>query len=257
MAASNPDPAGLSPVEPAEALVERLAAEMAERWRAGERPVSEEYLAHYPQLREQPEAAVELIYEEVCLRQEHGEAVADADILLRFPQWRRQLLIVLDCHQLLEARPAPPRFPGVGESLGDFRLLAELGRGAQGRVFLATQPALADRPVVLKLVPRDGREHLSLARLQHTHIVPLYSVQDDPSRNLRALCMPYFGGASLARILEPLQAIPHEQRTGRDLLAAIAQMQSSAPVPVPREGPACQFLARASYAQAVCWMGAC
>src|SRR5262245_42345248 len=93
-----------------------------------------------------------------------------------------------------------PTLSDLGGALGKFRLLTELGSGALGRVILATQTDLADRPVVLKLTPCDGGEHLSLARLQHTHIVPLYGVRDEPTLNLRLLCMPYFGSATLAKI---------------------------------------------------------
>jgi tetratricopeptide (TPR) repeat protein len=145
----------------------------------------------------------------------------------------------------------------VGENLGDFHLFLELGRGSQGRVFLASQAALADRSVVLKVTGRGSGEHLTLARLQHTHIVPLYSVQDDPSRGLRVLCMPYFGGTTLASILARLKSVPVEQRKGRHLLDALRQAQLAAPCFVAVEGPACRFLAQASYVQAVCWLGAC
>ncbi len=103
-----------------------------------------------------PEIAVRLIYEEFCLRQEAGEEVGPDELLRRFPQWRSQLEVVLDCHKLLQPRQDPPVFPSVGEPLGEFQLLAELGRGAEGRVFLATQPSLSDRPVVVKLVPRKA-----------------------------------------------------------------------------------------------------
>ena len=94
------------------------------------------------------------------------------------------LELLLACQRLLEAgQPAAPDFPSVGETLGDFLLTVQLGHGAWGRVFLAEQLSLDRRQVVLKLSPRDGRdlhEHLSLARLQHTHIVPLYAVQLRP-----------------------------------------------------------------------------
>src|SRR5262249_56482551 len=131
-----------------------------------------------------------------------------AEVLRRFPQWQPQLQVMMDCYQLIESGAATPSFPVGGEMLGDFHLASELGQGASGRVFLATQPALADRPVVLKLVPLLGREHLSLARLQHTHVVPLFSVQDFPDRLLRALCLPYFGGASLAALLASIRVLP-------------------------------------------------
>src|SRR4051812_3276570 len=58
----------------------------------------------------------------------------------------------------------------VEDRLGDFDLLDELGRGAEGRVYLARQRTLADRRVVLKVTECAGEEHINLARLQHTHI---------------------------------------------------------------------------------------
>src|SRR5262249_13071686 len=45
----------------------------------------------------------------------------------------------------------PPCFPECGESFLGFRLVAELGRGAFGRVYLARQDDLAQRLVALKV----------------------------------------------------------------------------------------------------------
>jgi serine/threonine protein kinase/Flp pilus assembly protein TadD len=238
-------------------LVDRLAEELGQRWRAGERPSAEEYLALYPELAQQPEAAIELIYEELCLRQEYGQPVDRSEILRRFPQWAQRLRVIIECQQFLNMAMAPLAFPEAGDYFGDFQLLAELGRGGNGRVFLAKQPGLADRAVVLKLTPRSGQEHLALARLQNTHIVPLYWVHDEPRRGLRALCMPYFGGATLARILEILRPQPVESRSGQDLLSALRQAQAALPIPIGVQGTACRFLARASFVRAVSWMGAC
>jgi serine/threonine protein kinase/predicted Zn-dependent protease len=249
-------PAGVS-ADGLQGLTERLAEEMARRWRAGEEPPAEEYLARHPELGGRPEAALELIAEEIYLRAEAGREVSAAELLRRFPQWRRQVQALLDCHQLIATQIGPPRFPAAGEVLGDFRLLAELGRGAHGRVFLARQPALADRPVVLKLAPGGGGEHLSLSRLQHTHIVPLHSAHDFPERGLRGLCQPYFGGASLTELLHAVEAVPAGARTGQDVVRALERSQAAGSPAVPVGGPACRFLARASYVQAVCWMGAC
>jgi serine/threonine protein kinase len=245
------------PTSEADALVERLAEEMDRRWRSGERPLAEDYLDRHPDLWHQPGAAVELIYEEISLRREYGEEAPLSLFLRRFPPWEQQLLVLLGCHQLLGPAPAAPRFPAAGDRLGEFLLVAELGRGGHGRVFLATQASLADRPVVLKVAARGGREHLSLARLQHTHIVPLYSAPEYPDRNLRGLCLPYFGGAPLDRLLAALRPCPPHRRRGEHLLRALRRAQAAAPVPLPVGGPACRFLARASYPQAVCWVGAC
>ena len=111
--------------------------------------------------------------------------------------------------------------------------MAELGRGLEGRVFLATQPSLADRPLVLKLTPSEGQEQISLARFHHTHIVPLLDAQEIPERNLRLLCMPYQGGATLAQIQEELRPQPAEQRSGQSILEALDLLQARSPIQRP------------------------
>ena len=247
-----------SPTSPASGDPEgQLVEQFAAAWEEGKCTSVEQFFADDPQAGADPEVAVRLIYEEYCRRQEAGEEVDPEELLERFPQWRSELEIVLDCHELLQSSHDTPVFPSAGDQLGEFRLLAELGRGAEGRVFLATQPSLSDRPVVVKLVPRQGNEHLALARLQHTSIVPLYFATDDAQRKLRVLCMPYVGGVSLARLLERLTNVPVAQRSGEHFVDALQRARAAAPVTVPLEGPALQFLPCASYVQAVCWIGAC
>jgi serine/threonine protein kinase/Flp pilus assembly protein TadD len=238
-------------------LVDRLAAEMAAAWRRGERLPAEDWLARHPELFDHSEQAVRLVYEEVCLRQEQGEVVAADELSQRFPRWSAELSVLLDCHRLLQSGLPPPAFPAAGESLGDFRLVAELGRGARGRVFLATQRALADRPVVLKVTPRGAREHLALARLQHTHIIPLHAVYEFSERKLRALCMPFLGGATLARVLDLLAGQPVARRTGQSLLDALDAAGAEAPVSLSGRGGYRRALARATYVDAVCLVAAC
>jgi len=238
-------------------ILDGLADEMARRWRLGERPPAEEFFARYPWLWEQPKAALELIAEEISLRQETGLGVDPEDLRRRFPRWREQVGTLLTCHRLLADRWVPAWLPAVGDTVGDFRLIAELGRGSRGHVFLAAQPSLAGRPVVLKMSPDVGHEHLSLGRLQHTHIVPLFSVHEFPAQGLFGLCLPYLGGCTLAQLLEKLRDRPTAPRRGRDLLEALRQVQAAAPVPLAVAGPACQFLEQASYVRAVCWLGVC
>jgi serine/threonine protein kinase/Flp pilus assembly protein TadD len=238
-------------------ILDGLADEMARRWRQGECPPVEEFFAQHPWLWEQPKAALELIAEEIALCQESGRGVEAEELQRRFPQWCEQVRTLLTCHQLLADRWASAPPPAVGDRVGDFHLVAELGRGSRAHVFLATQPALASRPVVLKLSPDVGQEHLSLARLQHTHIVPLFSLHEFPPQGLSGLCLPYLGGATLARLLDLMRDRPPAQRRGRDILEALRQAQVAAPVRLEITGPACQFLEQASYVRAVCWLGMC
>jgi eukaryotic-like serine/threonine-protein kinase len=237
-----------------------LTAKMAEAWRQGLRPRAEDFLNRCPELWEHPETALDLVYEEICLQQEHGHSVSVDEIVERFPSWRKQIEVLFNCQRLFDSSSAEPRFPETGETLGDFLLVASLGRGGNGRVFLARQESLAGREVVLKIVRRRNGEHLCLARLQHTHIVPLYAAADFPTRGLRALCMPYFGGATLAQLLEELNRLDPAQRSTNSLLAALDRISRiSAPGAALDEtpSPARRFLESATYVEAVCWIGAC
>jgi hypothetical protein len=66
--------------------------------------------------------------------------------------------------------------PGAGSDFLGFHLKEEVGRGAFARVFLAQQGALANRPVALKISAKLHEESQRLAQLQHTNIVPIYSL---------------------------------------------------------------------------------
>jgi serine/threonine protein kinase/Flp pilus assembly protein TadD len=236
----------------------RLAGELRRRWQSGEQIPAEQLLVQHPELSQHPEAAIELIYEEYCQREAAGQKGVEQDLVRRFPQWASQLAVMLDCHRrVIEADLSQPRFPGVGERLGDFKLVKELARGSRGRVFLAAQTALGDRPVVLKITPLDGSEHVSLARLQHTNIVPLYSVLDDLERGIRVLCMPYFGRATLASLLTDLANVPPASRRGCDIVKTIDRMQDLSCSEIVSASAARQMLASVSFVQAICWITAC
>lgn len=237
----------------------RLAEEMSRCWRRGERVPVEEFLQKQPDLWDNPEAAAHLVYEEICLRQELDSVAAAADVVKRFPQWERELGLLLDCHQIIQTDACGPELPAAGDSIGDYEIIAELGSGAVGKVVLAAQLSLERRLVVLKFTPlglRRDHESFSLARLQHTHIVPLYAVQHFDREGLRALVMPYFGGTTLDRLLEQIQTVPADERGGKHLSDALEQ--TSLPgVPEPSASPGQGWLADADYVQAICRIGLC
>ena len=127
------------------------------------------------------------------------------------------------------AKQGPIDFPARGDGIGGFRLIAELGRGAFGRVFLAEESGLGNRPVALKITRAEGDEPRLLARLQHTNIVPIHSVVDDPKTGLRLMCMPYFGGANLAEVLGAAGASSPTEGAGRSLVEALDLIGHPAP----------------------------
>jgi serine/threonine protein kinase/Flp pilus assembly protein TadD len=233
-----------------------LEEELVQSWHANTPLRVEDVLARRPELRDKPEAVLRLILTEIALRRARGETVTPEEFQERFPRWRDQIQMLLDCDRLFQGATAPAPFPEVGQTVGEFRLVAELGRGSHSRVFLAAQEPLSDRSVVVKLVPPETLEHLCLARLQHTHIVPLYSAQLDPVGQWLLLCMPFVGSKSLAHLLTGLQDIPVGRRSGYHLLQVLDDEEVALPT-LPRRGPARRFLARLSYQSALCWLGAC
>jgi serine/threonine protein kinase/tetratricopeptide (TPR) repeat protein len=125
-------------------------------------------------------------------------------------------------HRLTAAVTA---LPEVGTELLGFRLLAELGRGAFGRVYLAQQGDLADRLVVLKISPNVDEESRTLAQLQHTNIVPVYSVHR--AGPFQAVCMPYFGSTTLAGVLKEIEGRDSLPESGKALVTTIVERKST------------------------------
>ena len=239
--------------DPAGRLADRLAEEMSDAWERGERPRVEDFLERHPGLAGCRAAVVRLVYEEICLHEEL-RAGSCSQVIDRFPQWHQELAALRECHRWIGPVHAAMDLPEVGESLAGYRLQAVLGRGLLGCVFRATQPELADRQVVLKVTPRTGGEHLSLARLQHPNIVPLYAVHDVPERGLRALCMPYLGGTTLGHLLAALAGIPPERRSGGDLLRARNEASPEDAAP-PARGASIRSLGEDTYVRALCRIG--
>ena len=93
----------------------------------------------------------------------------------------------------------------IGESVGAYRIVAQLGQGGMASVFKAYHAALA-RFVALKVmhpvfkeeagfVQRFNREAKIVARLEHPNIVPVYDFSEH--RGLAYLVMRYVDGETL------------------------------------------------------------
>jgi serine/threonine protein kinase len=92
-----------------------------------------------------------------------------------------------------------------GARVDDFEIVRLLGRGAFGHVYLARQISL-DRQVALKISANRGSEGRTMARLEHQHIVQVYSETVDPDFNQRLLCMQLVPGIGLERLISTLHA---------------------------------------------------
>jgi tetratricopeptide (TPR) repeat protein len=167
-----------------ELLVSQAADDFLERLGRGEEPQVEDYTSRYP---------------------------AVADVL-------RQVLPALQAWRTPDPDPASPdrlsdpagRLTGF---LGDYRIVAEVGRGGMGIVYEAEQVSLGRR-VALKVLPfaaaldarqlqRFKNEAVAAAHLHHPHIVPVHFVGCE--RGVHYYAMQFIEGQSLAEVLADLR----------------------------------------------------
>ncbi len=97
----------------------------------------------------------------------------------------------------------------IGQQIGKYRIVSELGRGGMGVVYKAMQTTL-NRTVCIKVLSphlagsgeylaRFEREAESLARVAHENIVHIYDVENFDGR--QCIVMEYVGGPSLTQLL--------------------------------------------------------
>jgi serine/threonine protein kinase/Tfp pilus assembly protein PilF len=165
--------------------------------------------------------------------------------------------------------------PQAGCDFLGFRLVRELGRGAFGRVFLAQQGDLANRSVALKVSTNLFNESQTLAQLQHTNIVPIYSIHRVGP--IQAVCMPYLGSTTLATVCKALQGEAPLPASGQYLVrtllgwkstfgpkspsASLVEPTDTAIEPAASGQPSeslssLKTLGQMTYVQAVLWLGA-
>jgi eukaryotic-like serine/threonine-protein kinase len=159
-------------------------------------------------------------------RLDAGESLDAEQCAAEHPEYAQQLRQLLQTMQVLAevGRSAscrrgaesllPPVDEGTAGTLGDFRLLREIGRGGMGVVYEAQQISLARR-VALKVLPFAGtmdprqllrfqNEARAAASLEHQHIVPVYAVGCE--RGVHYYAMRFIEGQSLDALLQELRA---------------------------------------------------
>jgi eukaryotic-like serine/threonine-protein kinase len=115
--------------------------------------------------------------------------------------------------------------PTPGSEFLGFRILTELGRGAFGCVYLAQQRDLASRYVALKVSADIVGESQALAQLQHTNIVPIYSVHR--AGRFQAVCMPYFGATTVADLIKHWRERESLPESGKELVSTLCNRKSN------------------------------
>src|SRR5262249_26793388 len=122
-------------------------------------------------------------------------------------------------------------FPPPGTEFQTFLLGEILGIGAFSQVYLASQPALGDRLVTVKISYRGPFEARTQGRLSHPNVVPIHSVHLHVDSGLTLVCMPYLGCATLADVIREVFA------SGRPTRAQVLLDASHRPLPSKKPAP--------------------
>jgi serine/threonine protein kinase/Flp pilus assembly protein TadD len=244
-----------------EILCELIRVELAHGWRTGQPTSVESYRDRYPELFADPVLAYRVAQDDFQARQEAGDlppalspldpAVSskfdialspdDSSFPVTTPSGPDEPIPFAEVGQTRRAsedkRPLTDpelvwklnetmlELPKVGDDFLGFSLLAELGKGAFGKVFLAQQGQLAGRLVALKVATGLFNESQALAQLQHTHIVPIYSYHH--GQPFQAVCMPYLGSTTLAHVLADIRTQKSMPSSGKEILSTLNDRKKS------------------------------
>ncbi len=160
------------------------------------------------------ESLVGQVADEFLRRQQQGENPDVETYAARYPDAAPLLRNVLESLRLIDQSAPPVAEEAASGTLGDFRLLRQIGRGGMGVVYEAEQISL-NRRVALKVLPfaatlderrlqRFKMEAQAAAQLHHRHIVPVYAVGCE--RGVHYFAMQFIEGQTLSAAIEELRA---------------------------------------------------
>jgi eukaryotic-like serine/threonine-protein kinase len=237
--------------------IDTILAEFTSRWERGEEPSIAEFITLLGPDRASDAAA--LVYHAFCLAEVAGLDPDPASYVKRFPVLSFSLKRLFCLHGAFDASQLqlwadPSTLPEVGDEIGPFLLLRELGEGGFARVFLAEQADLDHRLVVVKVSTRITPEPRLLARARHSHIVEVlwHNLIDDGS--LQIVCMPFLGGATLAAVLADRKRRGGRPRSGRDFLVELDRVSAPEYPRADLTRPSREIIARLSYPKALAWI---
>lgn len=212
-------------------LRELILLDVDYRSRSGEHPSEEEYAARFPQDRqlvgdvfgEVPEGCgprfLKALNQYLAAFQA-GSPPTIEEMLAQYPELGEELeecLASLEFVRRAEVAPLviDPQEEFCRKTLGDFRVLREIGRGGMGVVYEAEQVSLGRR-VALKMLPfaamldprqlqRFKNEAKAAATLDHPQIVQVHSVGCE--RGVHYYAMQYVEGPTLAEVIGELRQL--------------------------------------------------
>ena len=192
-------------------VVELVRVDLERNWRNGVPKSAEDYVLDFPDVFADRHLRSLIAYEEFRVRCQLGEKLQPEEFAQRLAvdvaDWSycaeppaSQSNAALSFRRWLRAAKDDAGRDDMAQRLTtafpEFDIVEELGRGTFACVFLARQRDLANRNVVIKITGDTTNEPERLACLQHSGIVPVYSVHR--SSEWQAMCMPFLGRLTLA-----------------------------------------------------------
>lgn len=212
-------------------LVELIRLDLEFRWDRGERVYVESYKELFPAAVFSTQEISDLAFEEYRIRYRHGDQVSKEDYrrrwsidVSRWPTWSANVEDEDRDSRLRSREGLEDAMPRVGERFHGFELVGMLGSGAFGSVFLARQQDLASRFVALKVTEASDVEPFSLAQLQHTNIIPIYSLKRGNS--LQSICMPFLGVATFRDLLSYAGSDHSHLSSGKAMIGTVTNRRA-------------------------------
>ncbi|MEZ6089528.1 MAG: protein kinase [Pirellulaceae bacterium] len=210
----------------------------------GKLPNANLYIHDFPDVFNDAHYRGQLVFEELRLRRRGGDAVPADDLGRKYQvdasHWP-PLMVVNErepmprisrrFHRDELSRPVIS-YPTIDQSFAGYPLVGRIGEGRFSRVLLARQPDLASRLVVLKLTPMLTDESDRLASLQHSSIIPIYSVHREGE--LSGICMPYLGRTTLADLSRHCRRWASMDGPAEELVTTILDQRASTITPSER-----------------------
>ena len=241
------------------ALAELIKIDLEYRWQGDQETLLlESYFQEFSDLCNSDALPIDLLYEEYHIRKRSGKDVDPSEYFERFPKQETQLrsLLGMESPIVTSALFASSRPDDLepGDQLGDFDLLARLGKGAFAQVFLARQRSM-QRLLAVKISPDQGTEPQTLARLDHPNIVRVYDQHIIEDRKLRLLYMKYVAGGTLHGAIAQTHRHARESLTGRMLLLAVDESLDDRGESPPLNSQMREQLVIASWEETICILG--
>lgn len=241
-----------------ELIPELVKLDLEQRWHRGLRKLLEDYFDEIPELRSL--ISVDLIFEEFHIRRRSGDCVSTTEYFRRFPAHANDLDGLLRMDPALRSEFASGRTSAThaelspGETIDDFDLLLQLGRGSFATVFLARQKSM-QRLVALKVSADQGAEPQTLAQLDHDNIIRVYDQRLIPERSVRLLYMQYAAGGTLSDVIRRLSAIKPSAKSGSLYLKVIDDILDDRGESRPVDSTIRRQIGEMTWIQLVCWIG--